>query len=89
MCRGQWSIVYSGLKEWVCAKKKKGAPWWSRGWDSALLLLWPGFCLWSGNSHKVHSVPEGKRVACEYNLVKNLGEHSDSWSWQCSGGVRR
>ena len=23
--------------------------WWSRGWNSALSLLWPGFSLWSGN----------------------------------------
>lgn len=44
-----------------------------------------------GNSHKLHRVPKGKknRVVCKYNLVKNLGEHSDIWSMQCSGSVRR
>ena len=26
-----------------------GVPWWSSGYDLELLLLWPGFNLWSGN----------------------------------------
>ena len=58
-------IIYINfISNFVWEKKFLRVPWWHSGYDSRLLLPWPKFKPWLGNSDPASRVAWPKKVIC-------------------------